>query len=99
MISFGGKGSCLKGSKVSPPLWKLKTQLTQVVCDLFSAVCAVFHKLWVEPDWSLTREMLSSLWLGTNWIFRFLVPPLPVESTEVVTGTLGTEVTSAASEN
>lgn len=40
--------------------------------------------------------MLSSLWLGTNWIFRFLFPPLPVESTEVVTGTLGTGVNSAA---
>lgn len=43
-----------------------------------------------------TRETLSSLWLGTNWIFRFLFPPLPVESTEAVTGTLGAGANSAA---
>lgn len=36
--------------------------------------------------------MQSSRWLETSWIFRFLFPPLSVESTEVVTGTLVTEV-------
>lgn len=40
--------------------------------------------------------MLSSLWLDINWILRFLFPPLPVELIEVVTGTLGTGVSSAA---
>lgn len=44
----------------------------------------------------LTKVTLSSLWLDTNWIFRFLFPPLKIESTEVVTGTLETGVSSAA---
>lgn len=46
--------------------------------------------------------MWLSGWLDTSWIFRFLFPPLPVDSFEVVTGILGTgvslEVTGALSE-
>lgn len=42
------------------------------------------------------REMWSSRWLDTSWIFRFLFPPLPAESVEVGTGTLGTGVSLEA---
>lgn len=39
--------------------------------------------------------MWSSRLLETNWIFRFLFPPLPTESDTLVTGTFGTTVSFA----